>query len=107
MDRVRWLKPEALREFPIGHRAPRLGLIHENLLETILQHDIATSLRASTRVLDAHMRRVTGVAPTILRADVHDQRFWVLSLGLEGGDERVLGVHHDVVHFPVVFEPRG
>jgi hypothetical protein len=63
MDRMRWLKPQALREFPIGHRTPRLGLIREDLLETILQLDVATSLRASTRVLGARKRRVTGRGP--------------------------------------------
>jgi hypothetical protein len=51
MDRMWRHKPEALCEFPIGRRAPGLGLIEEDLAETILQHDIATSLRASTHVL--------------------------------------------------------
>lgn len=92
-DRVRRLRSKAVCEFPIGRRAPSLGLFHEGPAETILQHDIATNLRASTSDLAAHKRRVARVATTILRADVHDQRFRVLSLSLQGGDNRVLSVH--------------
>src|ERR1700736_2881711 len=63
--------------------------------------------RHSTGVFGARMRRVTCVAPSILRANVHDLRFRVLGLGLEGGDERVLGLHHEVVHLTFVLEPDG
>jgi hypothetical protein len=45
------------------------------------------------------------IAPTILRANVHDQRFRMLSLGLQGRDERILSVHQNVVDLSLVLEP--
>jgi hypothetical protein len=50
---------------------------------------------------------VPGVAATILWANVHDQRLRVFGLSLQGGDERILAVHYNVVHLPFVFEPDG
>ena len=34
------------------------------------------------------------IAPAILRADVHDERVRLLTLGLQGGDQRVFAIHH-------------
>ena len=48
---------------------------------------------------------MTRVAPTILWADVHDRRLRVFRLGLESGNERVLGIHQHVVHFPFSLSP--
>jgi hypothetical protein len=42
MDRVRRLESEALGEFPICRRPPRLGLLHECPTERPLQYVIAT-----------------------------------------------------------------
>ena len=41
MDRVRRLESEALCEFPICRRFPRLGLLRECLTETHLEYVIA------------------------------------------------------------------
>ena len=38
------------------------------------------------------------VAPAILRTHVHDQRLGPLSLHLQGGDQRVFGINHKVIH---------
>src|SRR5215216_441239 len=48
---------------------------------------------ASRSVFGQRMRWVTCVAPPILRTDIHDHGFRALSLNLEGGGERVFGVH--------------
>ena len=46
------------------------------------------------------MRWVTCVTAPILLADVGDYRVRVLSLDLKRSDERVFGVHGDVVRLP-------
>ena len=54
-----------------------------------------------------HMRWVTRIAAPILLADVGDHRFGVFGLDLKSGNERVFGVHCDVVRLPVQFKPNG
>jgi hypothetical protein len=107
-DVPRWVAqaPGAVR-IPVGRCAPGLGLIEEDLTDTILQHDIVTKHRASTRILGAHEGRVACITATILRTDVHDRCVGVFGFGLERGDESVLGVHHQMVHLPLVLEPDG
>jgi hypothetical protein len=46
------------------------------------------------------MRWVTCVTAPILLADVGDYRFRVFSLDLKRSDERIFGVHGDVVRLP-------
>jgi hypothetical protein len=53
------------------------------------------------------MRGVTCIAAPILLADVGDHRFGVFSLDLKRGDERIFGVHCDVVRLPFQFKPDG
>jgi len=53
------------------------------------------------------MRWVTCVAAPILLADVGDHCFGVFSLDLKRGDERIFGVHGDVVRLPFQFKPDG
>jgi hypothetical protein len=48
---------------------------------------------------------VTGIAPAILRADIHDQRFRPFYLGPEGRDECVLSVHHEVFRLSAELDP--
>src|SRR2546423_237497 len=43
-------------------------------------------------------RRMPRVIPAILRTDVHNERLGPLSLDLQGGDQRIIGVHHEVIH---------
>ena len=51
------------------------------------------------------MRWMTCVAAPILLADVGDHCFGVFSLDLKRGDERIFGVHGDVVRLPFQFKP--
>jgi hypothetical protein len=51
------------------------------------------------------MRWVTCIAAPILLADVGNHHFWVFNLDLKRGDERIFGVHSDVVRLPVQFKP--
>ena len=51
------------------------------------------------------MRWVTCIAAPILLADVGDHCFGVFSLDLKRGDERIFGVHGDVVRLPFQFKP--
>jgi hypothetical protein len=53
------------------------------------------------------MRWVTRVTAPILLADVGDYRFRVFSLDLKRSDERIFGVHGDVVRLPFQFKPDG
>ena len=53
------------------------------------------------------MRWVTCIAAPILLADVGDHCFGVFSFDLKRGDERIFGVHGDVVRFPFQFKPDG
>ena len=53
------------------------------------------------------MRWVTCVTAPILLADVGDYCFRVFSLDLKRGDERIFGVHGDVVRLPFQFKPDG
>ena len=53
------------------------------------------------------MRWVTCVAAPILLADIGDHCFGVFSLDLKRGDERIFGVHSDVVRLPFQFKPDG
>jgi hypothetical protein len=53
------------------------------------------------------MRWVTCVTAPILLADVGDYRFRVFSLDLKRSDERIFGVHGDVVRLPFQFKPDG
>jgi hypothetical protein len=53
------------------------------------------------------MRWVTCVAAPILLADIGDHCFGVFSLDLKRGDERIFGVHGDVVRLPFQFKPDG
>ena len=53
------------------------------------------------------MRWVTGVTAPILLADVGDHCFGVFSLDLKRGDERIFGIHGDVVRLPFQFKPDG
>jgi hypothetical protein len=53
------------------------------------------------------MRWVTCVTAPILLADVGDYRVRVLSLDLKRSDERIFGVHGDVVRLPFQFKPDG
>ena len=53
------------------------------------------------------MRWVTCIAAPILLADVGDHCFGVFSLDLKRGDERIFGVHGDVVRLPFQFKPYG
>ena len=54
-----------------------------------------------------HMRWVTRIAAPILLADVGDHRFGVFGLDLKSGNERVFGIHSDVVSLPVQFKSNG
>jgi hypothetical protein len=56
-------------------------------------------------VFDECMRWVTRIAAPILLADVGDNRFGVFSLHLKSRDERIFGVHGDVVRPPLQFKP--
>jgi hypothetical protein len=47
------------------------------------------------------------IAPPILRADVHNERVRLLTLGLQGGDQRVFAIHHDVMHLALQLQPDG
>src|SRR5262245_2325857 len=47
------------------------------------------------------------IASTILPPNIHDLRFRIFCLGFEGGDQRVVCVHHDVVDLPLVLEADG
>jgi hypothetical protein len=58
-------------------------------------------------VFDECMRWVTYIAAPILLADVGDPCFGVFSLDLKSGDERIFGVHSDVVRLPLQFKPDG
>ena len=58
-------------------------------------------------VFDERMRWVTRIAAPILLADIGDHRFGVFSLDLKSGDERIFGVHGDVVRLPLQFKPNG
>ena len=53
------------------------------------------------------MRWVTCVAAPILLADIGDHCFGVFSLDLKRGDERIFGVHGNVVRLPFQFKPDG
>jgi hypothetical protein len=53
------------------------------------------------------MRWVTRIAAPILLADVSDHRFRMFGLDLKSGNERVFGVHGDVVRLPVQFKSNG
>jgi hypothetical protein len=53
------------------------------------------------------MRWVTCVTAPILLADVGDYRFRVFSLDLKRSDERIFGVHGDVVRLPFQLKPDG
>jgi len=56
--------------------------------------------------------RVTGIAAAVLAAHISDSRIRLLVLGLEGGDQRILGIDYDmpralvelktygILHFP-------
>jgi len=58
------------------------------------------------------LRRVTGIAATVLAAHISDGRIRLLMFGLEGGDQRILGIDNDmpralvelktygILHFP-------
>ncbi len=54
---------------------------------------------SSQRVFGERLSRVTGIASTVLPAHISNQRFGVLCLGLEGGDERIFPVHDEVLAF--------
>ena len=53
------------------------------------------------------MRWVTCVTAPILLADVGDYRFRVFSLDLKRSDERIFGVHGDVVRLSFQLKPDG
>jgi hypothetical protein len=50
---------------------------------------------------------VPRVAPPILSAHIHDLGFGIFRLGLEGGDQGIFSVDHDVVHHAFMFEANG
>jgi len=52
---------------------------------------------SSRRVFGERVSRMTCITSTVLPAHISDQRFGVLCLGLEGGDERTLAFHDHVV----------
>src|SRR5580692_7590081 len=62
---------------------------------------------SSMLVFGEPMRWVTCIAAPILLADVDDHCFGVFSFDLKRGDERIFGVHGDVVRFPFQFKPDG
>ena len=62
---------------------------------------------SSMLVFGEPMRWVTCIAAPILLADVGDHCFGVFSLDLKRGDERIFGVHRDVVRLPFQFKPDG
>ncbi len=61
----------------------------------------------SISVFVEHMRWVTRIAAPILLADVGDHRFRTFGLDLKSCNERVFGVHGDVVRLPVQFKSNG
>ena len=61
----------------------------------------------SVAVCGPCVRRMARVAPAVLRTNVHDARVRVLGLDLEGGNERVFGLHHGVVGFSFQLQPDG
>src|SRR5262245_42986271 len=62
---------------------------------------------ASLAAFAACEGRMPVVAATILRTNIHDLRFWMFCLGLQGGNKRVFGLRDDVVYLPLVLEPDG
>src|SRR5580704_9938590 len=62
---------------------------------------------SSMLVFGEPMRWVTCIAAPILLADVGNHCFGVFSLDLKRGDERIFGVHGDVVRLPFQFKPDG
>jgi hypothetical protein len=62
---------------------------------------------SSMSVFGERMRRVTCVAAPVLLADIGDYRVRVFSLDLKRGDERIFGVHGDVVRLPFQLKPDG
>jgi hypothetical protein len=56
-------------------------------------------------VFSEPMRWVTCIAAPILLADVGNHRFGVFNPDLKRGDERIFGVHSDVVSLPLQFKP--
>ncbi len=61
----------------------------------------------SRRVFGERVSRVTGITSTVLPAHIRDQRFSVLRLGLEGGDERIFPVHDHVLALSFQLKPDG
>ncbi len=59
------------------------------------------------RVFGERVRRVTCITSTVLSAHISDQRFGVLCLGLEGGDERIFPVHDHVLALSFQLKPDG
>jgi hypothetical protein len=62
---------------------------------------------SSMLVFGEPMRWVTCIAAPILLADVGNHCFGVFSLDLKRGDERIFGVHGNVVRLPFQFKPDG
>ena len=60
-----------------------------------------------TRCFGPSKRRMPRIAPPILRADVHDERVGLLTLGLQSSDQRVFAIHHDVMHLALQLQPDG
>ena len=54
---------------------------------------------ASIRNIAQRVGRITSVAAPVLATDVHDHCFRVLHLDLECSNQRVFGVHDDMVRF--------
>jgi hypothetical protein len=54
---------------------------------------------SSQRVFGERVSWVTCITTTVLPAYISNQRFWVLCLGLEGGDERIFPVDDEVLAF--------
>jgi len=69
-------------------------------------HTAVGSLRVRTLgVLAAKSAHgVTGVATSILLADIGNQRLWTLHFDFEGGDQRVFRVNDNVSRLPLNFK---
>jgi hypothetical protein len=59
------------------------------------------------RRLFSSVRRVTGVTAAVLAAHISDGRIRLLVLGLEGCDQRILGIDNDVPGALIEFKTNG
>jgi hypothetical protein len=47
------------------------------------------------------VRRIAGIAAPVLRTDIHDDGFRMLRFDFKRGNERIFGIHNEVVRFTI------